>query len=142
MKNTIAFASRLVEEKFLNYPIAICNRLLFVRQLIFNVAQNTEGVGRLEETLKWGEPSYITAETKSGSTIRLGSNRSSVDHYAIYFNCKTTLIGTFKEVYADLFKYEGNRGLVFHKNDKIAIPELSSCIGMALTYHLSKKKRN
>ena len=32
-----------------------------IRGLIFDVAKDhTDGVGRLEETLKWGEPSYLT----------------------------------------------------------------------------------
>lgn len=35
------------------YPSAIKRKLLFLRQLIFKVASKTEGVGVLEETLKW-----------------------------------------------------------------------------------------
>ena len=37
---------------------------MFLRQLIFETAAATEVVGELEETLKWGEPSYLTPKTK------------------------------------------------------------------------------
>ena len=42
-----------------------------LRQLIFDVAAKTKDVGQLEETLKWGEPAYLTSESKSGSLIRI-----------------------------------------------------------------------
>ena len=89
----------------------------------------------LEETLKWGEPSYLT---KGGGTIRMDWKKSKPDQYAMYFNCKTKLVYTFKELYKDEFKYEGNRAIVFHKNDKIPINELKHCILLSLTYHSRK----
>ena len=55
---------------FAAYPPKLRKRLLAVRQMIFDVAKRTEGVGKLQETLKWGEPAYVTAATGSGSTIR------------------------------------------------------------------------
>jgi len=40
--------------------------------LIFQTGKGHQGVGALQETLKWGQPSYLTPETKaaarSGST--------------------------------------------------------------------------
>jgi len=39
--------------------------------MIFDVAKKTPGVGKLEEDLRWGQPSYLTLETGSGSTIRI-----------------------------------------------------------------------
>ena len=47
--------------------------LMRLRGLIFLVAAGTEGVGPLKETLKCGEPAYLTFTTKSSKTIRLGS---------------------------------------------------------------------
>ena len=35
-------------------------KLLHLRQIILDTASETEGVNELEETLKWGEPSYLT----------------------------------------------------------------------------------
>lgn len=141
MKSQKEFENRLVEKKFFSYPKDIHKKMMQIRQLIFKIAKETPEVGKLEETLKWGEPSYVTSETKSGSTIRVDSKQSKPDYFAVYFNCKTTLVDTFKEMYGDIFQYEGNRSIVFHKDDKIPLVELSNCILMALTYHISKKQK-
>jgi len=42
---------------FNTYPNGIKKKLLLLRQLILDTASETEGVGDLEETLKWGQPS-------------------------------------------------------------------------------------
>ncbi len=60
-----------VEAAFGAYPAPVKAKLLALRRLIFDTAKRTKGVGALEETLKWGQPSYLTPETKSGSTIRI-----------------------------------------------------------------------
>ncbi|MBI1870639.1 MAG: DUF1801 domain-containing protein [Chlamydiae bacterium] len=125
---------------FKTYPKDIAEKLMFLRQLIFDVASKTEGVGELEETLKWGEPSYVTAKSKSGSTVRIDSVQSKQEQYAIYFHCQTTLIETFRKMYPDQFKYGGNRSILFHVKDEIPVKELSHCISLALTYHLDKRR--
>lgn len=122
-------------------PKDIRTKLLFLRQLIFDVASETAGVGELEETIKWGQASYLTTQSKSGSIIRIDRVKSQTGQYAIYFHCQTTLVDTFKEIYSDKFKYEGNRGIVFNVDDEIPVKELSHCISLALTYHLDKKPR-
>ncbi|OJE32381.1 hypothetical protein BAQ47_26865 [Bacillus tropicus] len=125
----------MVEEVFKQYPKHIQSRILVLRRLILDTAIETEGIDHVEETLKWGEPSYIA---KKGSTIRIGWKQSSPDQYAMYFNCNTRLVDTFKEVYRDIFNYEGNRAIVFAVNDKIPLDELKQCIVLALTYHTRK----
>lgn len=134
------FQSKKVQEKFDSYPKSIKPSLLYLRELIFKTASQTPGVGDIEETLKWGEPSYITSQTHSGSTVRVDWKKDTPEHYYMYFNCKTTLVDTFKEIYGTLFTYGGNRSLIFHKDDELPLNELSDCIAMALTYHLSKKR--
>ena len=134
-----SFKCEQVKQAFSCYPNEIKNKLLFIRELIFEVASGTIGVGSLEETLKWGEPSYLTTQTKSGSTIRIDWKKNTPDKYYVYFNCKTTLIESFKNLYEDIFSYNGNRSLVFDKDQKLPIKELSNCITMALTYHLNKR---
>jgi len=115
------------------------DRLLDLRKLIFEVVEETDGVGELEETLKWGEPSYVTSETKSGSTIRLGWSESRPDEYAMYFICRTNLVETFRETYPDEFKYDGNRKIYFTEDDDVSVDALKACISLALTYHLRKR---
>jgi hypothetical protein len=65
------FSEPAVDAVFKAYPAPIRSKLLALRRLIFDTAKATRGVGALEETLKWGQPSYLTTETKSGSTIRI-----------------------------------------------------------------------
>ena len=71
-KKTIAGSKDpTMEAVFDGYPRAVKAKLLALRRLIFDTAKTTKGVGTLEETLKWGQPSYRTTETRSGSTIRI-----------------------------------------------------------------------
>lgn len=127
---------------FETYPEKIKLKLMFLRQLIFDVASRTDGVGALEETLKWGQPSYLTTQTKSGSLIRIDQIKSQEEKYAMFFHCQTTLVDTFKEMYRDKFEFDGNRSLIFSVKNKVPVKELSHCISMALTYHLNRRQNN
>ena len=112
---------------------------MFLRQLILETAASIESVGEIEETLKWGEPSYLTPKTKSGSTIRIAWKKSQGEQYSIYFKCTANLVPESKEKYPGEFKFGGNRSIDFHIDDKVSVRELKSCIALALTYHLNKK---
>ena len=127
---------------FAAYPGKTRAKLMFLRQLILDVAAETQGVGPLEETLKWGQPSYLTTKSRSGSTIRIDSIKSRDGGYAMYFHCQTTLVDTFREMYRGEFEFEGNRCIVFDESDEIPVQELSHCISLALTYHLGKNRRS
>jgi hypothetical protein len=127
---------------FETYPKEIKSKLMFLRQLIFDVASRTSGVGELEETLKWGQPSYLTTQTKSGSLVRIDQIKSHEGKYAMYFHCQTTLVDTFKERYRGQFEFGGNRSIIFRVTDKVPVKELSQCVSMALTYHLNKRQSN
>jgi hypothetical protein len=111
------------------------SQLLHVRCLIFKVAEETPGVGPLTETLKWGEPAYLTATSRSGSTIRLGVLKSQANTAAILFNCQTSLVETFRTQFPDGFVYHGNRAILLPSSAPLPEPALSICLAMALTYH-------
>lgn len=128
--------NKAVRKIFENYPEVYRSKLLFLRELIFEVVSEDEDIV-CEETIKWGEPSYIA---KKGSTIRIAWNSKKPEQYGIYFNCNTILIETFKELYGDKFNFEGKRAIVFKENDEIPVPELKQCILAALTYHKRKHK--
>jgi hypothetical protein len=119
-------------------PAPIGKRLLQVRDLIFATAAADDSVGKLTETLKWGEPAYLTEQSGSGSTIRLGRLKDS-DHAAILFNCKTTLVDTFRERFPDQFEYRQTRALLLPVAGKLPKQELSVCLSLALTYHLDRR---
>lgn len=129
------FRNPAVEKVFASYPTLARRKLLAVRQLIIDTAAITPDAGELEETLKWGEPAYLTSKTKSGSTVRIAYKPAKPLHYAMYFNCQTTLVDTFRTVFPNDLKFECNRAIVFAVADKIPTKELTWCITAALTYH-------
>ncbi len=120
------------------HPEPVRARLLDIRNLIFEVAAETEGVGPLTETLKWGEPAYLTEASGSGSTVRLGATRAFPEKCAVFFNCNTTLVETFRSHLGDEVEFEGNRAVIVPA--EVAIPEatLAFCLRAALTYHQRK----
>ncbi len=124
-----------VAKVFRSYPEGIRQKLMHLRQLIIDVASETSSIGDLDETLKWGEPSYLA---KEGSTVRLAWKESKPAYYGVYFNCNTKLVDTFKEVYSDIFNFEGNRAIVFHRNDTVPATALKHCIALSLQYHKIK----
>jgi len=136
------FLNPKVEEVFKAYPHKVGKKLLFLRQLIFDVASEISEVGELEETLKWGEPSYLTTKSKTGSAIRIDWKPAQQNQYAMYFNCNTNLVEAFRKRYPRVFRFRGKRCIVFDINDEIATDELRNCIAMALTYHLNKKRKS
>jgi hypothetical protein len=109
-----------------------------LRQLIFETAERTNGAGELEETLKWNQPSYLTPVTKSGTTIRIDSVKNISADYAMYFNCRTTLVDSFRLMFRGTFRYEGNRAILFRNDDEVPVEAVCECIAMALTYHLKR----
>jgi hypothetical protein len=129
-----------VDAVFAAYPKPLKAKLLALRRLIFDTAVGTEGVGELEETLKWGQPSYLTAATKSGSTIRIDRVKTSANQYAVYFHCQTDLVATFRELYPKELTTAGNRAVIFNADDAIPEAALRHCVALALTYHLRKRR--
>ncbi|EGP09714.1 hypothetical protein CSIRO_0646 [Bradyrhizobiaceae bacterium SG-6C] len=132
-----AFSDRNVAKVFDAYPEDIRARLVRLRGLIFDTAKNMEEVGPLEETLKWGQPSYLTTESGSGSTIRIGREKAD-GRIAMYFHCQTDLVATFRDLYPTQMTYGGNRSILFEASDRILEKALRHCIGLALTYHARK----
>lgn len=130
-----------VSAMFESYPKPVRSKLLALRKLILDTAKKTKGVGAVEEALKWSQPSYLTSESKSGSTIRIDQVKSVPDQYAVYFHCQTNLVETFRELYPNL-KYGGNRAILLDAKVKLPEAELRHCVALALTYHSRKRKKS
>jgi hypothetical protein len=128
-----------VDAVFSAYPKPIKAKLLALRRLIFDTAKATKGVGALQETLKWGQPSYLTPQTKSGSTIRIDRMKSEANGYAVYFHCQTDLVDTFRELYPTQMRYGGNRSILLNAGEDVPEAALRHCVALALTYHLRKR---
>lgn len=121
---------------FSEYPTAIRKKMMSLRKLIIEVAGGLDEVVELEETLKWGEPSYLA---KHASTIRIAWKEQTPDQYGMYFKCTSKLVPTFKEVFGTTFRYEGNRAIIFKLEEEIPSEELKICIEAALSYHKVKQ---
>ncbi len=132
----IPFKSCEVASRFEGYPARARRDLLALRELVFNVAQSLPEVGEIEETLKWGEPAYLT-KSGAGSTIRIDWKAKCPQEYAMYFNCKTTLVETFRALFPHDFTFVGNRALLFSVGHKPPQDALRVCIMASLTYHSS-----
>ena len=124
-----------VELVFEKYPKSVRNKMLILREIIIEAAKEIEGLNMLEETLKWGEPSYLT---KNGSTLRMDWKSKTPDQYAMYFKCTSRLVETFRVVFENIFEFEGSRAIVFKLDDEIPVDELKACIKATLTYHKVK----
>ena len=133
------FADPRVASRFRSYPPALRARLMALRELVFDTAAATAGVGRLTETLKWAQPSYLTGQTGSGTTVRIDRLKAD-DGYAIYFHCQSGLVGQFRELYPDTFRYEGRRAIVFGVDERVPARQLRHCLALAFTHHSRKKK--
>lgn len=129
----IAFKSPAVEAVFAAFPADKRALLLELRQLVFSVAEETEGVGSIEETLKWGEPAYLTVKPKSGTTVRLGVSKSG--HAAIFTHCQTSVMGEFQALFPDDFTFDGNRAVYVDELSALTASKLRLLIKRALTYH-------
>ena len=117
-------------------PKALADRLFRLRRLILDVASADPEIGPLEETLKWGEPAFLTKVTGSGTTIRINRHKKNADKYALYVHCQTDLVERYRQLYGTELNFEGNRAVIFAVEDELPERAVSHCITMALTYHL------
>ena len=119
------------------HPPKLRRKLLALRKLVLDTAKRSEEVGALEETLKWGQPAYLTPETRSGSTLRLGLARDG--RPAVFVHCQTTILEGVSHAFPTAFDYDGRRAARF---DAEALPRepLRHLIRAALTYHLNKRR--
>lgn len=124
-----------VQEKFNSYPKHIKPLLTQLREVVFSIAEESN-LGEVEETLKWGEPSY---QVKGGSPVRMDWKEKYPDQYFLFFNCQTRLVETFRELYPETLEFEGNRAIVLYSNKKLPKKTIRHCIEMAMNYKSIRK---
>ncbi|WP_262691063.1 DUF1801 domain-containing protein [Kordiimonas aestuarii] len=133
------FKDKQVEAAFAAFAHSERAQLHKIRTLIFIVASSDRAIGQLTETLKWRQPSYLTVQSGSGTTIRLGVPKQGTA--AFYVHCGTSLITDYQDIYGDRLTYEGKRAVLFSADEPLPIDPLTHCISLALTYHARKEKR-
>ena len=130
-----------IKTAFSSYDTEIRDRLLHCRTMVFEVAASHPDIGPISECLKWGQPSYLTEVSGSGSTLRLApfvkSDGSACA--ALYVHCATDLIDQFQTFYRDDFAYQGKRALLIDRLDEAAEARLRHCIALTLSYKLRKR---
>ena len=136
MRDLAITSNEEVDQVFKRYPESVREKLLYLRRLVVETAISIPEVTALEETLKWGEPSYLT---KHGSTIRMDWKEKKPRQYAMYFKCTSKLVPTFRTLYGELFEFEGNRAIIFQLDEEVPEAELKNCIRAGLTYHKVKQ---
>ena len=129
-----------VADVFAALPDASRARLLEMRALILEAEADT-GTGPLTETLKWGEPSYLTEATKAGSTIRITWKPKDPENCGLYLNCQTDLVDRCRERFTDAFCYVGDRAVIVPVSGDFDRDALRAIAAMALTYHRDKRTR-
>ena len=132
------FQNAQVAAVFDSWEPAVRLPLLHLRQRILEVAAQTDGVGPLAETLKWGEPAWLPARPAVGTTLRINRLKGSNTGYALFVPCQSGLIPTFAQHYPGTFAFQGHRAIVLDAGTAIAEQPLRHCIALALTCHRRK----
>ena len=139
-KSKIPPMSETVTAAYARYPADAQEALICVRTLIFEEAERLN-VGPIEETLKWGEPAYLTSASKAGSTIRLAWKKYAPAYGNLFLNCQTNLVSEVQSHFPDAFTYTGRRGLAFKLTDTFPEFPVRAAVSLALTYHRAGPKQ-
>ena len=124
-----------VKAVFDQYPDHIKPVMQKLRELVIATAKSIDGIDTVVEALKWGEPSY---RSNQGSTLRMDWKSKNPNYCALYFQCTTSLVSTYRTVYGEELIFEGKRAILLHLNEEIPEGILRNCLSMALNYHRVK----
>ena len=119
-------------------PDVAVARLFEIRNVILAAAEATQ-TGPLTETLKWGQPAYLTEATKSGTTIRLGLAKGDPQSVALFVHCQSSLVERWRSVFSDALTFEGNRAVIVPVDGPLPEAALHQIAAAALTYHRDKR---
>ena len=117
---------------FASMPADVATTLRAARLDILRAAAASDEVGQLDETLKWGEPAYLTCAPKTGTTLRLGLIGGQA---AVMVPCSTTIIDDARAIFGPLPELSGKRGLVLGGQRQV----FDYVADAALHYHLHKR---
>ena len=126
-----------VRQVFDSFPAKPRKRMEQILRLILAAGEAAD-VGGVEETLKWGQPSYLPKKPRTGTTVRLGWSPSDPDNCALYVHCQTTLVDQFRERFPSEFAFEGNRAVLIPMDKDLPKAALQHVAAMAFTYHRNK----
>ena len=115
------------------YPAHIIEVFKLLRTEIYALALQSEADIVITEKLSWNTPSY---KSSKGSPIRFDYDPAQPDALKIYFICTTSLVATFRQLFANSFSFEKNRALVLDTTQPLPFDALKICFHCALHYKL------
>jgi hypothetical protein len=124
-----------VQQIFSQYPAAVSSDLESLRALVYEEAEMSS-ITDLQETLKWGEPSYVC---KNGSTLRMDWTEKGSDFVSIYVNCNSKVMSLFLDEHPDALQTVGQREIRLPVGKQWPEDAIRSLIHIALNYHRIKK---
>lgn len=113
---------------------------MHLRRLILETAAQIDAVGDVEETLKWGQPSFQTTRPRTGTAIRIDKDGPETADVALFVHCQTSLVSEWRVLYPHL-SFGGNRSVHFPAGEPLPEAEICQMVSMALRYHLDKSRR-
>ncbi|TKZ21691.1 hypothetical protein FAP39_03565 [Shimia litoralis] len=120
-----------------SWPSAAQSHFYTLRDILWGVAAADPAIGHLSEALRWGEPSFLTKQSGSGTTLRISWSAKHPDDIGIYVICRTDMLEQVRSLYPDSFRYVGTRGAMLSLNSDIPEDAVAFCGQRAFTYHLS-----
>lgn len=117
-----------------------CNdRYEEIKRLITQAAAEVPEIGPIDETVKWGQPSFGPIKPGVGSSVRIETRPDG--EFGLMFICTTGLVDEFRSIYGDALQFEGNRAIVLKEGHLAEQDALKHCIQLALTHKLRRKAR-
>ncbi len=92
----------------------------------------------MDESLKWGEPSW--RPRKGGSTLRMSWNPDRPERMGLFVHCQSDLLGRVQSIYPDAFDYAGNRALYTDLLRPAPQHAIAHVAEMVFTYHSAKTR--
>ncbi|WP_240514077.1 DUF1801 domain-containing protein [Paramylibacter kogurei] len=127
------FSDPQIEQIFADFPSDSRLHLIELRQLIFSTGATLSHVSKIDECLRWGQPSYVSP---IGTALRLGVPKSG--GFGIFAHCQSNVISNFAQTFGTDFRFDGNRGVLFETREDIQPDKLCLLIKHALTYKLNR----
>lgn len=128
-----------IQSVFNKYPASFRRKINTLRDLIFKTVTTLPEIEGIEESLKWGQPSYQSVKKGLSTPIRLHWLKSKPDQIGIYFHCQSSMIKKIKKEFPGKFEIEGKRALIFKESAPLELADLEKIFILALTYHNWKR---
>ena len=107
-----------------------------LREIVHDTAASNPKVGPLTETLKWGEPSFLTDKSRSGTTLRICWKAKTPAEIGLFVICRTDMLEQVRALFPDAFRFEGTRAAYLPLSQPIPVDAVSFLTSRTQTYHL------